>query len=83
MMTAMVSPIARPMPRMTAATMPERAALRTTMCVVCQSVAAAQSSLRGRLRIVKQEQKLSMGFVGQKYTLGFLMQIFSPFTKAC
>ncbi len=43
MMTAMVSPTARPMPRMTAATMPERAAGSTTRRMVCHCVAPSAS----------------------------------------
>jgi hypothetical protein len=38
-MTAMVSPIARPMPSMTAIEIPERAAGATTCQMVCQRVA--------------------------------------------
>ena len=37
--TAIVSPIARPMPSMTAVRMPERAAGTTTRQIVCQWVA--------------------------------------------
>ncbi len=39
MMTAMVSPIARPIPRMIAAAIPERAAGTMTRLIVCQRVA--------------------------------------------
>jgi hypothetical protein len=39
MITAMVSPIARPIPRMTAATSPARAAGSTTPVIVCHWVA--------------------------------------------
>ena len=39
MITAIVSPRARPMARMMLAMIPERAALTVTMCVVCQRVA--------------------------------------------
>ncbi len=42
-MTAMVSPMARPMPSMTAVTMPERAAGTTTRQMVCQRVAPMAS----------------------------------------
>jgi hypothetical protein len=39
MITAMVSPMARPIPRITAATSPDRAARKRTMVTVCQRVA--------------------------------------------
>jgi len=41
--TAMVSPMARPMPSMTAVTMPERAAGTTMRQMVCHSVAPMAS----------------------------------------
>ena len=42
--TAIVSPMARPMPSMTAMTMPERAAGSTTRQIVCHCVAPMASA---------------------------------------
>ncbi|KAF5037333.1 hypothetical protein DSECCO2_565740 [anaerobic digester metagenome] len=63
--TAMVSPMARPMPRMIAAVIPENAAGTTTCRIVCHRVAPRASdpsrNSRGTLLIASSETEMIVG----------------------